>query len=155
MVTRAWNPVNEAVSLREAMNQLFEGSFVRPGMALLSTTGNSATYTFPVNVYVTADDLKVEALLPGVSSEDLQLDVDRNVLTIVAKRHTWEPGEGQHWYVREINAGQFSRSLSLPFPVDTSRATADLANGVLTLTLPKAETAKPKRIPIGSGRAQE
>lgn len=152
MVARAWNPWNEMVSLREAMNQLVEGSVVRPGTAVLGT-GAAAAVSFPLNIYGTADELKVEALLPGISPEDVQVDVDRGVLTIAAKRHGWEPGEGQHWYAREIAGGQFARSLSLPFPVEVERAEADFANGVLTLTLPKAEAAKPRRIQIG-GRSQ-
>jgi HSP20 family protein len=155
MVTRAWNPFNEMVTLREAMNQLLEGSFVRPGTAVLGASGAANAYTFPINVYGTADELKVEALLPGVSPEDVQVDIDRGVLTIAAKRHGWEPQEGQHQFLREITSGQFSRSLGLPFPVEVERANADFVNGVLTLTLPKAEAAKPKRIQIGGGRAQE
>jgi HSP20 family protein len=154
MVTRVWNPWNEMVTLREAMNQLLEGSFVRPGTAVFSAGNGANTLTFPINVYGTADELKVEALLPGVSPEDVQIDIDRGVLTIAAKRHGWEPGAGQHWYAREIASGQFTRSLSLPFPIDVEKAEADFANGVLTLTLPKTEAAKPKRIQVGSGQAQ-
>lgn len=155
MVTRAWNPFGEMLSLREAMNQLLEDSFIRPGAGNYATGAGGAAYSFPLNVYQEHDELKVEALLPGVSQEDLQVDVDRGVLTIAAKRHGWEPGEGQSWYLREIQPGQFSRSLSLPFPVETERATATFTNGVLTLTLPKSEAAKPKRITIGAGQPQE
>jgi HSP20 family protein len=155
MVARSWNPWNEMVTLREAMNQLLEGSVVRPGTAVFGTSGGANTLTFPINVYGTTDELKVEALLPGVSPEDVQVDVDRGVLTIAAKRHGWEPDTGQNWYAREISSGQFTRSLSLPFPVEVEHATADFTNGVLTLTLPKAEAAKPKRIQIGSGQAHQ
>lgn len=155
MVNRAWNPFGEMLSLREAMNQLLEESVIRPGTGFMTGTGNASTYSFPINVYQTDDDLKVEALLPGVSQEDVQIDVDRGVLTIAAKRHGWEPAEGQSWYLREIRPGAFTRSLSLPFPVETEHATAHFTNGVLTLTLPKAEAAKPKRIQIGAGHQQE
>ncbi len=154
MVNRSLSPFGEMLSLRDAMNQLLEGSFIRPGTMFL-TTGGASAYSFPINVYQTGDDLKVEALLPGVSQEDLQVDIDRGVLTIAAKRHGWEPVEGQSWYVREIQPGQFTRSLSLPFPVEVERVAADFANGVLTLTLPKAEAAKPKRIQVGAGQRQE
>lgn len=155
MVTRAWNPFGEMLSLREAMNQLLEDSIIRPGTGNYAASSGVGAYSFPLNVYQEHDELKVEALLPGVSQEDLQIDVDRGVLTIAAKRHGWEPGEGQSWYLREIHAGQFSRSLSLPFPVETDRATASFTNGVLTLTLPKSEAAKPKRITIGAGQPHE
>lgn len=155
MVTRVWNPWSEMVSLREAMNQLVEGSVVRPGTAVLGAGAGTQALTFPLNVHGTADALTVEALLPGVSPEDVQVDIDRGVLTIAAKRHGWEPGEGQHWYAREIASGQFSRSLSLPYPVEVEKAAADFANGVLTLTLPKAEAARPHRIRIGTAQPRE
>ncbi len=151
MVNRYWSPFSEMVSLRDAMNQLLEGSFIRPGTLL----GPGATsYSFPLNVYQTKDELKVEALLPGVSQEDVQIDIDRGVLTVAAKRHGPDTGEGERWHLREFNGGQFARSVSLPFPVDVARASADFGNDVLTLTLPKAEAAKPRRIQIGTAQPQ-
>src|SRR3712207_4070443 len=129
---------------------LFRSSFIRPGtMVGAGATSNS----FPLNVYQTKDELKVEALLPGVSEEDVQVDIHQGVLTIAARRHGWGPAEGQSWYVREIYPGQFTRSVSLPFPVEVEQVSAHFTNGVLTLTLPKAEAAKPKRIQIGTGAA--
>ncbi len=154
MLNRPLTPAGEMLSLREAMNQLLEGSFIRPGTQLL-TPGGATTYSFPLNVSATGDDLKVEALLPGVRQEDVRIDLDRGVLTIAAARHAWQPGEGQQWYLREIHAGQFTRALSLPFPVEVERATADFTDGVLTLTLPKAAAAKPRRIAIGGGQREQ
>lgn len=150
---RTWDPFNEMLSLRDAMSQLMEGSFVRPG-ALASGTATQMAYSFPTNVHGNTDGLTIEALLPGVSEEDVQVDIDRGVLTIAAKRHGPEAGQGDQWYLREFHPGQFSRSLSLPFPVEVEQVTARFANGILTLTLPKAEAAKPKRIQIGTGQAQ-
>ncbi len=145
-----WNPAAEMTSLRDAMTQLLEGSFVRPGFAV----GGVGMASFPVNVYRVGDELKLEALIPGASPEDIDLNVHQGVLTISARRHGWEPGEGERAYLREIVGGQFTRSFSLPFPVDVERVAADYANGVLTLTLPVAEAAKPKRIPIAAGQQQ-
>ena len=100
----------------------------------------------------------IEALLPGVSTEDVQVAVDRGVLSIAATRHGWEPGREQDgdltWYRHEVAPGQFKRALSLPFPVDVDQAQADYRDGVLTLTLPKAEAARPKQIKI-TARAPE
>jgi HSP20 family protein len=154
MVNRFFDPFSEMLSLRDAMNQLLEGSFVRPGTALLSAGGATA-YAFPWNVYEAGDTLKVEALLPGVSEEDVQVSIDQGVLAIQAKRHGWQPDQGQSWYVREIQPGQFTRSLSLPYPVEVDQVAAHFANGVLTLTLPKAEAAKPKRIQIAGSPKRE
>ena len=153
MVNRTFNPVGEALSLREAMNQLLEGSFIRPGTTLLAAGGTTA-FSFPLNAWVTADELKVEALLPGFSEEDVNVDIDRGVLTIAAKRHGWDQADGERWYLREFHPGEFTRSLSLPFLVDVEHANASFANGVLTLTLPKSEAAKPRRIQIGGGQRE-
>lgn len=152
MATRTWNPWSEMVSLREAMNQLLEDSVIRPGAP--RGAGGGTNLAFPLNVYGTADEVRVEALLPGVSPEDVQVDIDRGILTIAARRHGAEATEGQNWYLREFSAGQFSRALTLPFPVEVEHANADFSNGVLTLTLPKAAAAKPKRIQIGGGQPQ-
>jgi len=150
---RTWHPLNEMLSLRDAMGQLMEDSFVRPGVSTAGTA--QASYSFPLNIHGTPDELRVEALLPGVGEEDVRVDLDRGVLTIAARRQAWEHREGELWYLREFNPGQFSRSLSLPFPVEAERATAGFSDGVLTLTLPKAEVAKPKTIRIGTGQHRQ
>jgi HSP20 family protein len=158
MVTR-WDPFAEAMSLRDAMNRLFETSVVRPA-SWASVTTSGAGATFPLNIYTQDENLIVEALLPGVSLEDVQVSVDQGVLSIAAKRHGWQPAEGQEaaqqpgWYLREIVGGQFRRAFSLPFPVDADKAQATYTNGVLTLTLPKAEAARPKQIRIEAGAPQ-
>jgi HSP20 family protein len=155
MVTR-WDPFAEAMSLRDAMNRLFETSVVRPGQWGAQAGGN-AWQGFPVNIYARDEELIVEALLPGISLEDVQVTVDRGVLSIGAKRHGWQPGQnqGQSWFLHEITSGEFKRSFSLPFPVDTEKANANYSNGVLTLTLPKAEAARPKQIRIEGGAQQQ
>src|SRR4051794_38502749 len=134
---RTWDPFSEMRSLRDAMGQLLESSVIRPGHGYSGST--QASYSFPLNVHGTRDRLTVEALLPGVSEEDVNVDLDRGVLTISAKRHGPAVGQGEQWHLREFNPGQFARSLSLPFPVETDQVNATFANGVLTLTLPKAE----------------
>ncbi len=125
---------------------------MRPGTLV---GGTAANQVFAVNVCGIADEVRITALLPGISEEDVQIDIDRGVLTITAKRHGWEHREGEQWYLREFNEGQFTRSLSLPFPVEVERVTAYLTNGVLYLTLPKAEAAKPRRIQIGAGQQHQ
>jgi HSP20 family protein len=150
---RIWDPFNDMLSLRDAMGQLLESSFVRPGAAYSGAT--QAGSSFPLNVHGTADELTVEALLPGVSEEDVNVDLDRGVLTITARRHGAETAKGEQWHLREFNPGQFARSLSLPFPVEIEQVNATFSNGVLALTLPKAEAAKPRRIQIGGGQRTE
>src|SRR6266536_3208212 len=126
MITRYFSPFGDTLSLRDAMNHLLEGSFIRPGTLPIAT--GTMTYSFPVNVYQIQDELKIEALLPGVSPEDIQVGVDQGVLTITGKRHVTEPTAGQGIYVQEIYGGQFIRALTLPFPVEVEQATAALTN---------------------------
>jgi HSP20 family protein len=133
------------------MQQLLEGGVVRPGTWLGGTAPSQA---FPLNVCGTAEELKVEALLPGVRQEEVDVNLDRGVLTITARRHGPETQAGQQWYLQEFQPGQCSRSFALPFPVEHEQITAHYTNGVLTLTLPKAEAAKPKRIAIGTSQTQ-
>lgn len=144
-------PAAGLLTLRDAMSRLFEDSVVRPGFTFGGIAGAAS---FPINVSHAGDTLKVEALLPGVGPEDVDVNIDQGVLTIAAKRRGAEPREGERAYLREIVAGEFSRSFTLPAPVDAEQVTADFTNGVLTLTLPVAEEARPKRIPIGAGQPQ-
>ena len=152
MVNRPRGSLEEMLGLREAMHQLLADSILHPSTTL-RTTGTGLVSSFPLNVYETAEVLKVVALLPGVNPDDVQVTIEPGRLTIAAHRQGWEPEgqEGLRWHVREIQAADFTRTLSIPFPVEVEQATADFAYGVLLLTLPKAAAAKPKRIQISSG----
>ena len=155
MVTR-WTPFTDMWNLYDTMNRFFEGAYPRSGA--WTGTGTAHWANFPLNIYTRGDDLVVEALLPGVSPEDVQVAVERGVLMIAAKRHGWEEAgteQGPTWYVREIGGGHFKRSISLPFPVDVDKAQASYSNGLLTLTLPKAEAARPKQIRIETAAPQQ
>nr|NIQ93207.1 Hsp20/alpha crystallin family protein [Desulfuromonadales bacterium]NIR33245.1 Hsp20/alpha crystallin family protein [Desulfuromonadales bacterium]NIS39552.1 Hsp20/alpha crystallin family protein [Desulfuromonadales bacterium] len=91
--------------------------------------------------------LYVEALVPGIDAENLELSVMRGVLTLSGERKA-ENGKEKTWHRRERGAGKFMRTVELPVEVDADKVKAEYANGVLTVTLPKAESAKPKRISI-------
>jgi HSP20 family protein len=149
MAPRTISPFESMVSLRDTIDQLFERNTLRPEYGL-GLNGPTLAY-MPFNVYETNDELHVEALLPGISQEDVQIAIDRGVLTVGAKRHDARQ-EGQRWHVNEFGAGEFTRALSLPYPVDADHVTAQFSNGVLSLTLPKAESAKPRQIQIGGGQ---
>jgi HSP20 family protein len=154
MVTR-WNPVNEMLALRDTMDRMFDTAF-RPYWSGGATTWQQGL-SFPLNIYERDDSLYVEAVLPGISPEDVNVSVDNGVLTIGATRHGVQPEDKDqtaNWYLHEIVPGQFKRSLTLPFAVDTEKSSANYTNGLLTLTLPKAETARPKRIQIGGAPAE-
>jgi HSP20 family protein len=105
--------------------------------------------SFPlVNVWEDAEAFRVEAELPGLRQEDLQVAVtQRNVVTISGERRLEDAGNGA-WHRRERGFGRFQRVLSLPAPVEADKVEAKLENGVLQLVLPKAEEAKPRRIAV-------
>jgi len=147
MAIERWDPFREAVSLRDAMNALFQESFVRPGGGPVQN-GFAA---LPLDVCESENDFVIKAALPGVKPDDVQITVHGDTLTIRAESKAEEEKKGEHWHLRERRSGVFQRSVSLATPVDSDKAEAHYEHGVLTLTLPKSETAKPRQIKIGGG----
>jgi HSP20 family protein len=141
-----WDPFQEMLSLREAMNQLLEDSFVRGGGA--STGGG---YVPAMDLSETADAFTVEAAVPGLKPEDLNVTVENNVLTISGTMRESSNGSERNVHRNERRFGSFQRSLSLPNTVKADEITATLEHGVLTLNIPKAEAVKPRQISISAG----
>jgi HSP20 family protein len=141
-----WDPFREAISLRDAMNLLFQDSFVRPS----GVPGHSGPSTLALDVAETENDFVIKAALPGVKPEDVQITVHGDTLTIRGESKGEEEKKNEHWHLRERRHGVFQRSLSLSAPVDSDKAQAAFEHGVLTLTLPKSEAAKPRQIKVGS-----
>ena len=146
MAIERWDPFREAVSLRDAMNTLLQESFVRPG----GLSAPNAPAAPPLDVSETEDAFVVKASLPGVKPEDVQITVHGDTLTIRGEGKSEEEKKGEHWHLRERRFGTFQRSVSLATPVDSDGAQAHYEHGVLTLTLPKSEAAKPRQIKIGA-----
>jgi len=103
--------------------------------------------TFPMDAFRRGDEFVVQFDLPGVEPASIDLVVDDNVLTVRAARR-FVPREGDEILVTERPQGDFARQLALGDQLDTDRISADYDRGVLTLTIPIAERAKPKRVPI-------
>ena len=145
MALTTWSPMSEFVSLREAMDRLFNESMVRPN----GTFGRSSA---PYDLYETEDGLTFRFAVPGIRPEDVEITVVQGTLTV--KGTYPQAGEEQKnwiWHVRGLpQSGEFQYAFRLPTPVDADRAEASFENGILTLHLPKAEAAKPKRIQIGA-----
>jgi HSP20 family protein len=143
-IVRRPSPFGELISLRSAMDRLFEDSFVGRSFA----SGFDQTNQLPVDVTRTADTLVVEAALPGIKPEDVDITVEDNTLSIRGdfsdERRT---GEGES-LVSEIRRGTFARTISLPTGLEPDKATATFEHGVLTLRIPKAESVKPRQIRI-------
>jgi len=151
MAIERWDPFREAISLRDAMNSLLQESYIRPG-AMNGQNGGATT--LPLDVTENENEFMVRASLPGVKPDDVQITVHGNTLTIRGESHAEEEKKGEHWHLRERRHGAFQRSVSLSTPVDSDKANARYDNGVLTLSLPKSEAARPRQIKIGNGQAQ-
>jgi HSP20 family protein len=134
------------VSLRDAVNSLLQESFVQPNEA--RSERGADTFTLPLDVTEAENDFVVTASLPGIKPEDVQTTVLGDTLTIRGESRANGEQEGQHWLVRERRFGSFHRSVSLGTPINVDMASAQFENGVLTLTLPKSEQARPKPIKL-------
>ncbi|MFL7791630.1 MAG: Hsp20/alpha crystallin family protein [Anaerolineae bacterium] len=145
MAVIRFNPWRNAMSLREATNQLLEDSFVRPRHGWDRGTAEQL-YQLPLDVYTTPEEIVVSASLPGLAPDEVDISVDDNVLTISANIQA--PLENVDYVFQERPYGTFTRKLTLNVPVEADKAEAIFENGVLTLTLPKAEEVKPKVIKV-------
>ncbi|MDO8690068.1 MAG: Hsp20/alpha crystallin family protein [Dehalococcoidia bacterium] len=138
-----WDPFHETVSLRDAMDKLFQDSFIRPSSRLLAREG-----AFSMDVYETDNEVVVKASLPGVDPEDVDITVTGDLLTIKAESKVNEEIAQESYYIQERRFGSFTRSLTIPVTVQADKADAKFEHGILTLTLPKAEEIRPKTIKV-------
>ena len=142
-----WQPYREAMSLRDAMDRLFQDSYVgRPGAQQSAMMGVS------VDVHETEQGYELCAALPGWKPEDINITVHGDTVTISGQHKSDERREqeqGRQYHLRERRFGSFARSFSFPGPIDPNNAQARYENGELILSIPKAEQARPRRIHIG------
>jgi HSP20 family protein len=142
---RRTSPFGELLSLRQAMDRLFEDSYVRPRSWGLAESGAA---TLPLDIHATKDELVITAALPGFKPEQVDVTVTGDQLTIRAESQQEERSDEEGWLYQEIRRGSLSRTVSLPGDLKTDAATARFENGMLTLTIPKAEESKPRQIQI-------
>jgi HSP20 family protein len=140
------DPFNEMVSLRDAVSHLFEDAFIRPAGWPLPFEG--AAWSMPVDVIETKDNVIVKAAVPGVKPDEVDVSITGETLTIKGETKAEEKFEEGSYLRKERRFGAFQRTLALPVNVVADKAKAEFENGVLTLTLPKAEVAKPKSIKV-------
>jgi len=103
-----------------------------------------------MNVWTSENGLMVTAEVPGVKAEDMDINIVGETLTLSGDRQTEELTEGSRYHRQERGYGRFNRSIQLPFPVDVSKVEANFKDGVLVITLPRAEEDKPKKIVVKS-----
>lgn len=146
MTVTRWSPLRDIITLRQAMDRLYDDSFVRP--ASWREGLSERQFRLPLDVYTTPDEIVVTASLPGLTADEVDITIDGDSLTIRGELRP--PLENVEYLFQERAFGTLSRTLTLNVPVDTAKAEAAFENGVLTLTLPKAEVSKPKVITVKS-----
>jgi len=137
-----WDPLREVSEVRSLMDRAFDDFFSRTpvtydGIGLID-----------VNMLQTDDDVIVKASIPGVKPEDISISVSGDTLTLRGEIKEDQEFKNANYHIREIRQGSFARTMTLPVKVDSDKAKAEFENGVLSLTLPKAEDIKPKTITI-------
>jgi len=149
------SPFGELLSLRQAMDRLFEDSFVNPRGAGASLFEGGS---MPVDVSTTNDQLVVEASLPGAKPEEVDITIEAGTLTISHQSSTERKENKGDYLLQEIRRGSFSRAITLPNGLEPDKASATFENGILRLRIPKAERVKPRQIrisPVSEGRPIE
>ena len=141
-----WEPAREMMTLRDAMDRLFDDAFTRP----LRMYDGGQTSVPAVDMYQTDNEVVVKAAIPGVKADDVQINVTGEVLTIKGETREKEETKDKAYHIREQRWGMFERTVALPTDVVADKAKAEFENGILTITLPKAEEVKPKTITIKS-----
>jgi HSP20 family protein len=144
-----WNPMREAAELMNEFDRVLEYPLLRQRWGMpLRTNEVVGSWNLPLDVAEKGDVFTVKASLPGISPDDLNVTLEDNVLTIQGETKQDETIEENSYHIRERRYGSFSRSVRFPVPVEGDKVEAEYENGVLTLSIPKAEAVKPKRIAV-------
>jgi HSP20 family protein len=146
MAMAHWYPMSDLMRMREAMYRPSQPS-MGPGEGEEGAWGQ-ATWMPPVDIYETQDAFILEAELPGVTKDDLDIEFVESRLILRGERRPTPEAREEQYRRRERAYGRFERVFLLPQTIDRDHVTAQFQHGVLTLRLPKSEMAKPKRIPV-------
>ncbi len=152
MSTMRWDPFRDFMSIQDEMNQMFERVFGRRGPGGREAGLTSATWAPAVDISEQKNAYVVTAEVPGVKPEDLDVTLEDGLLTIQGERRSEEESTDRQYHRVERRFGSFRRSITLPSQVDADRIEASYADGVLQVTVPKAESAKPKKIDVRPAR---
>jgi HSP20 family protein len=145
-----WDPVRELDSLQSDMNRLFDTFFQgRAGDGVRNRRWNPA-----MDLVETQDHLVLRADLPGMSEDDVQIEIKDGVLTVSGERKSEHEEKSKGYHRVERAFGSFSRSLTLPDGVDADAVDASFDNGVLEVKIPKPAESKPHRVQIGRGTVE-
>jgi HSP20 family protein len=140
-----WSPFREMMNLRDEFDRVFEESLnVLPG----DRWGRGSNWGLALDVVENEDSFVVQASVPGIDPDDLEITLTDNVLTIKGERKEEKEINEERYHLQERRLGSFCRSFMLPVKVQEEGIEATCENGVLTVEVPKAEEVKPKRIAV-------
>jgi HSP20 family protein len=142
-----WDPFRDLTALQTEVNRLFSRA--------TGDVTDRQSWTPAIDVVETDDAIKLKAELAGMDPADISIEVQDNVLTVSGERRFQEEVKEDKYYRIERRYGSFSRSLALPPTADESKVEAKYDNGLLEITVPKTEIAKPKKITVAVGAGQE
>ncbi len=150
-----WNPWTDLFSLHDQMDQLFSQAY-RGEVA--ARAGNGAAeeswMTLPVDIRQTEQAFTIQASVPGFSPEDVEVTVEDGVLSIRGRLSEGAERRESGWVRRERRLGSFHRQIGMPAEVRAEEISAEFENGVLTITVPRAQKAQPQRIQVTAGRTR-
>jgi HSP20 family protein len=142
-----WSPFDRIFGLRNELNRLFDN----PLTELARSTEFFNVWVPPLDLYEDKDHLTVKVELPGMKKEDIALSVHEGALSISGERKEQNGHEDSETYRSERLYGKFNRTVTLPSPVAVDKIKASYKDGILTVTLPKTEEAKPRQIEVNAG----
>ncbi len=148
----AYDPFRELRSLQDEVNRVFSTSFNRGGGESGMMRG---AWNPSVDIFENKDQIVLEAELPGLSPDDVNISIENNVLTIHGERRFEKKDEGDNFHRVERSYGSFTRSFTLPPTVSSENVEANFDNGILRLQLAKREEAKPRRVEIKAGSVSQ
>jgi len=136
-----FEPLREMVTLREAMDRLFDDAFTRP-------YGTDSLGAPAIDLYQTDEEVVLLASLPGLKADNVQISVTGELLTLKGEFKEKQEMKEEAYHLRERRYGSFERTVSLPTEVVADKARAEFEDGILTIRLPKAEEVKPRMITV-------
>ena len=153
--------LNDLLSFSNTVDRLFGDTPFGESFGQLwsraDSSGGVVARPMPLDVYATGDEVVILAAVPGMNPDDVDLTIQSNTVTLSGSvQNVSKSQEVQNaiWYISELPTGTYRRSITLPFAVEADRAEATFNHGILRVVLPKADTAKPKRITINSEQPQ-
>jgi HSP20 family protein len=147
-----WEPVRDLVSLQDRMNMLFNQSFRGINRGGSEEDWAQGAWSPAVDIYEKDGNIVLKAELPGIEAKDVDVTVENNILTLRGERQFDQEVQRENYQRVERSYGAFTRSFTLPTVVETEKIKAEFKDGVLRMTLPKKEEAKPKQISINVTR---